>query len=76
MSRVYSLLFWPMGFMAASGLEEGAVKWNQEGLPTPEKVKVATRKYAAEMDGVKAFVEESGLVGVAHNIRANQLIEK
>jgi putative DNA primase/helicase len=37
---------------------EGCLRWIADGLGTPEKVKIATEEYRAEMDAVGAFLED------------------
>ncbi len=43
---------------------QGCVKWHSLGkrIPVPERVKVATRQYEAEQDGLSAFLTESCVV--------------
>jgi putative DNA primase/helicase len=51
----------------------GAVAWHRDGLMPPEKVRVATDAYRAEMDVLAAFFAERCEVGATHRSGASEL---
>lgn len=42
---------------------EGCLRWQQKGLPMPEKIKEATASYRRQMDVLGSFIEEKCEVG-------------
>ena len=54
---------------------EGAMTWYRSGMTTPEDVKAATKSYAAEMDSLKAFLENECILGHDYQVKAGDFIE-
>ncbi|MDG5112766.1 phage/plasmid primase, P4 family [Companilactobacillus pabuli] len=52
---------------------DGALKWQQHGLHTPEIIKGASEGYRKEMDVISQFVSDTCEVGSEYSISASQL---
>lgn len=53
----------------------GCLAWQQEGLPTPDRVRQATEQYREEMDVLAVFLQERCLIGGNQSAWAAQLYQ-
>lgn len=54
---------------------DGALKWQQHGLHTPEIIKGASEGYRKEMDVISAFIDEMCDTGEQYQVKSSELYQ-
>ena len=54
---------------------EGCLRWQSDGLGTPDEVAKATQGYRAEMDKIGRFIEENCEIRESHSVKMQVLYD-